>query len=401
MKRVLFVDDEPQILQALKNLLRPYRHRWEMMFANSGQEALDRIAEGLFDVVVSDMRMPRMDGVALLTRVKEVSPRSVRIVLSGHTEMEAALKTVTVAHQFLAKPCEADQLQAVLERACALNELLEDESLRCLAGQIGQLPSAPSVFQALTVALGDPESSIKSIATIIERDMAMSAKILQLVNSAFFGLPRRIANVSEAVNYLGTRMIRSLVLAAETFTAFPAARLTPGFSVEAIQSHALAVASIARKIVGEKVRGEDAFVAGVLHDIGKLILVSYMPEQWAASVGDPSKPLHESEEEKGFVGHARIGAYLLGLWGLPYPIIEAVAYHHTPMRVGRHKAIELPDVLYIADWLEHQSTLRPVDEPRPPIDSAYLGSIGVSPGQLAQWEHAAEEVVKSNELSGD
>jgi putative nucleotidyltransferase with HDIG domain len=397
MKRVLFVDDEPQILQALKNLLRPYRHRWEMTFATSGQEALERIAQGPFDVVVSDMRMPRMDGVALLTQVKEVSPRSVRIVLSGHTEMEAALKTVTVAHQFLAKPCDAEQLQSVLQRACALNDLLADESLRGLAGKIGQLPSAPAVFQALTVALGNPDASIKSIAEVIERDMAMSAKVLQLVNSAFFGLPRRVANVADAVTYLGTRMIRNLVLAAETFSVFPATRTAPGFSLEALQGHSLIVASIARKLVNEKSKAEDCYVAGMLHDIGKLILVTYMPEQWNESVGDLSKPMHVVEEEKGFVGHAKIGAYLLGLWGLPYPIIEAVAYHHAPMSIGTHSTLELPDVLYVADWLERQLVTGPRGESETRIDTDYLASIGVGKDRLDEWQRMVEQIVKKTD----
>jgi putative nucleotidyltransferase with HDIG domain len=318
----------------------------------------------------------------------------VRIVLSGHTEMEAALKTVTVAHQFLAKPCDAEQLQSVLQRACALNDLLANESLRGLAGKIGQLPSAPAVFQALTVALSNPDASIKSIAEVIEKDMAMSAKVLQLVNSAFFGLPRRIASVSEAVTYLGTRMIRNLVLAAETFSVFPETRAVPGFSLEALQGHSLVVASIARKLVTEKAKAEDSYVAGMLHDIGKLILVTYMPEQWTESVGDLRKPMHLVEEEKGFVGHAKIGAYLLGLWGLPYPIIEAVAYHHAPMSIGSHATLELPDVLYVADWLERQLAGRPRNESETSIDTDYLASIGVSKDRLEEWQRLAEQIVR-------
>src|SRR5438309_5991971 len=153
MRRVLFVDDEPRILQGLENLLRPSRKRWQAVFAASGAQALDLLAADPFDVVVSDMRMPQMDGVALLSKVMKICPRTIRIVLSGHTEMQTALKTVSIAHQFLAKPCSASQVLDVLERACSLNEVLSDVRLREVAGRIGHLPSVPAVYRSLTAAL--------------------------------------------------------------------------------------------------------------------------------------------------------------------------------------------------------------------------------------------------------
>lgn len=104
-KRVLFVDDEQEVLEGLRNLLRRNRHEWDMVFALGGYEALAELSRGTVDVVVTDMRMPGMDGAQLLAQVKTVSPSTARLVLSGHAEKEAILRALPVAHQFLSKPC--------------------------------------------------------------------------------------------------------------------------------------------------------------------------------------------------------------------------------------------------------------------------------------------------------
>src|ERR1700690_3600413 len=120
MRRVLFVDDEPQILEGLRHRLHRQRKQWEMLFAESGKAALKILAHEPVDVIITDMRMPQMDGATLLTKVKELYPRVVRIVLSGHAELETALRAVPVAHQFLNKPSEPGVIEGVVERACNL-----------------------------------------------------------------------------------------------------------------------------------------------------------------------------------------------------------------------------------------------------------------------------------------
>lgn len=149
MKRVLFVDDEPNILEGLRTLLRRHRRQWEMTFAVGGPAALELLKTENFDVVVSDMRMPEVDGAALLAHVQRQQPRTVRIVLSGHTELEAALRAIPVAHQFLSKPCDAAELENVVERACALQSLVEDPKIRQAVGGIQQLPALPRVYHGV------------------------------------------------------------------------------------------------------------------------------------------------------------------------------------------------------------------------------------------------------------
>lgn len=394
MIRILFVDDEPKILDGLRRMLRHQRRRWEMVFAPGGEEALAELERGQFDVIVTDMRMPKVDGAALLKHAQDRYPNTVRIVLSGHMELEATLRAVPVAHQFLTKPCDPEVLEEVVERACNLRVLLDNEAVRQMVGGMESLPSLPRLYSALTKALADPEVPLSEVARIVEQDVAMCAKVLQLVNSAFFGLPRRISNIQTAVGYLGTTTLKNLVLSAEVFHAFEDAERAGGFSIESLQSHALLTASIARHLSPEKRMAEDAFTAALLHDIGKLVLAARLPEHLSrvlAAVGASGHPFHLAEEELGGVTHAEIGAYLLGLWGLPYPIVEAVAHHHAPGRVNQRR-FDVLAAVHIANALAHEQESTPPGavQPTREIDPCYLEALGVA-GHLDAWRALAAE----------
>jgi len=142
-KRILFVDDEPNVLQGLQRMLRPLRDEWEMTFVSSGAEALQRLAQAPFDVIVSDMRMPNMDGAQLLTEVMQRHPEVIRIVLSGQANQEVVMKAVGPTHQYLAKPCDPESLKALVSQTSALRGLLTDATLKGLVASMKSLPSLP------------------------------------------------------------------------------------------------------------------------------------------------------------------------------------------------------------------------------------------------------------------
>ena len=395
MRRVLFVDDEPQFLEGLQRMLRPQRHDWEMAFAPSGNAALALLEASPFDVIVSDMRMPGMDGAALLARVREEYPQVVRIVLSSHTELSTALRVVPVAHQFLAKPCDAEMLRVAIERACHLKALLHDDSIRRTVGGLGELPSLPRTYHALTLALADPDTPLQKIAHIIEVDVGISAKILQLVNSAFFGIARSITNIQDAVSYLGVSTLKSLVLSVEVFRVFAPKKPLEGFSLEDLQRHARLTAYIAARLPVPKHLVDIAMVAGMLHDVGKLIMAWKLPERFKklmAEVREEQCPLYKVEEREYGFSHAEIGAYLLGLWGLPYAVVEAVALHHAPNRVP-HQSFDAATAVYIANLLtqELDPSIPSPGENGMRNNEEYLVSLGVQM-DLPHWRAMAAEV---------
>jgi CheY-like chemotaxis protein len=222
--RVLFVDDDACILGGLADALRRRPTGWDARFALGGQAGLDVIGSRRFDVVVSDLSMPGIDGIAVLERVREAQPDAVRIVLSGGAERGAALAATRVAHRYLAKPFREDDVRTAIDRAWRLRSLLRDEGWRRAAGGVMALPSCPRIYTELTELAADPDATAADAARIVERDLAMAAKVLQLVNSAFFGLGRRISRIPEAVHYLGLHTLRALVLHAGAFEAFAPAR---------------------------------------------------------------------------------------------------------------------------------------------------------------------------------
>jgi HD-like signal output (HDOD) protein len=330
--RILFVDDEASILDGLQNLLRKQRHVWDMVFSLGGEAALAELRKGPFDVIVSDMRMPGMDGAALLTAVREAYPNVARIVLSGQAEREALARALPVAHQFLSKPCDGEILKIVIDRACKLQRLLQDETIRKAVGRLDALPSAAATYRELTETLADPDVGLNAVAAIVERDPAMSAKVLQLVNSAYFGLASKVTSVTQAMVYLGADTMKGLVLTSQVFSLVERPG-TGGLSLELLQQHSLLTARLAKRLVTNPRMAEDAFTAGLLHDIGQIVLLVSLRDRYTALLRDAqkdSRPLHLVEDEHLGVSHAEVGAYLLGVWGLPFSVVEAVAYHHRP-----------------------------------------------------------------------
>jgi HD-like signal output (HDOD) protein/CheY-like chemotaxis protein len=396
MRRVLFVDDDPKVLEELQTMLRPQQDWWEMAFAGNGEAALEMLDVSPFDAIVSDMRMPGMDGATLLARARDQHPQVVRIVLSEPRELATALQVIPVAHQFLAKPSDADTLRVAVERACHLKALLSDESICQTVAALGDLPSLPRTYEALSKALADPDASLAKVAKIIEQDVGISAKVLQLVNSAFFGVTQSITNVQSAVTYLGITTLKNLVLSVEVFQAFRPSKGLKGFSLEKLQNHAQLTAQIAARLPVPKHLAEIAMVAGLLHDVGKLILAWKRPDDFGKMLGEALAtpcPVNKVEEAANEFSHAEIGAYLLGLWGLPYTVVEAVALHHRPTRVP-HRGFDAISAVYVANLLAHEleesASGGPVVYDLDDYQEEFA-SLGIT-DKIPQWRNMAAEI---------
>ncbi len=388
--RVLFVDDELYVLSGLRRMLRGQRNEWDMQFANSGSEALQILTTRPFDVIVTDMRMPGIDGAELLSRVAELYPHTVRLVLSGQSEHERIFRAVGPAHQFLSKPCDEKELIATIKRACSLQSHLQNKSLRNVVSQVGSLPSLPELYHRLVTELESDDASVERVGAIIERDLGMSVKVLQLVNSSFFGLPQHVACPKHAVSLLGLNIIRPLCLTAAAFSQYEEPSID-GFSLNHAIDHSLAVATTARRIANMETNDfqvtDDAFIAGMLHDIGKLILAAKLTDQFREIVAvakAESLPLWQAEMQVIGTTHAEIGAHLLDLWGLPIPIVEAVALHHRPIEAGHDRFTPLTAV-FASNWLLSTTNSEQPGEAQDDTVSNYLKSIHLA-DRFGAWQ---------------
>jgi putative nucleotidyltransferase with HDIG domain len=357
MRRILFVDDQPDVLNAHRESLKKFSGQVEPEFVLGGKAALDIVRSRPVDVLVADMHMPEMDGPELLRIVKDERPDVVRLMLCPTYELESTYFALMTVHQVLAKPLDVDALMNAVDRTCQLRGLLTD-SLRKKIGAVGQLPPIPGVYLELTNAMTSPNVSNSKIARIIEKDAPMAAKTLQLVNSACFGLLKRITSLEHAVSYLGLNMIRDLSLTVHVFAGLERTAVRAGFKFASEQEHSLMTAKVAKRVAPNRRQAENAFTAGLLHDIGKLVLAVCIPEKFAkvqVECRKSGRPSFEVEAEFLGVTHAEVGAYLLGLWGLPYPIVEAVAYHHNP-GAAMERTFDLPTTVSIANALVEEIT---------------------------------------------
>lgn len=376
MIRVLFVDDETRILDGLRRSMFCMRAEWDMKFADSGPAALQQLAAEPADVVVSDMRMPGMDGSELLAQVMRLYPGTVRIILSGQAEPESIVRATCTAHRYLAKPCDASTLKAAIVRTTALKALLSGERLATIVGSVDALPSPPRAYEELLACLRDPAAQIIHVVSIIRRDVAMTAKILKLANSGFFGLRDPVQTLERAVGLIGMDAISTLVLAQELFDVRGTVVL-PGFDIERLGRHSFETAAWARAVALHEALSpslaDAAFLAGVLHDLGRLVFATRTPP---ADVRVRMEWLKESIIQMD-AHHAEVGGYLLGLWGFPEPLVEAIVWHHAPSHC-HDTGLGLCGLLHIGDNLAHEREAEQAPPRCPSVEPGYLEALGLT-----------------------
>ena len=385
--RALFVDDDPAVLGGLKRMLRAIRNEIASDFVDNGQDALSMMESDGYDVVVTDMRMPGMSGIEVLEAVSAGHPDMARIVLSGYSDRADTLRAAGLAHQYLAKPCDAAGLRSAILRSVRMREELADPELRRLAGGARSLPSVPDLYNRINTELTSDDPSAARVGQIVAQDPAMSLKILQIVNSSFFGLRREVTDIGQAVSLLGLDTISSLVLAAGVFSTGPSDPVSAAM-VSHVYESSLEIASVAKRIAqaagADRSVVEEAYLAGLIQDIGILALASNWPSRWRQV--DRS---HMELSEQSIFGttHAAFGAYIASLWGLPDSLIEAIRYHTAGEEAPTHGEFGSLVALLVA----RAAVNNDFDLARVAAETPYLESMGLQ-SSLPDWLSAVEEM---------
>jgi len=394
-KRILFVGEDLALWEQLQNPFPDAESTWDVAFAKTGLQALASLSQSPCDAVVADMQIPGINGAQLLDEVMQRSPGTLRFIRAGLGDQQAAMKCVGTAHQYLVKPSDAHTIRCALERAFSLESWLPNVTVQKLITQMKKLPSPPNLYFKIVAELQSPDSSIDTIGSLVKQDPMLSAKLLQVVNSAVFGLQLQVGNATEAVLYLGMETTKALVLLAHTFSYFDKVRAAD-FSVEKLWKHSVSTGKFAEQFARDEGRDTEmvgeAFTAGMLHDIGKLLLAANLPEVFKEALGKARQdqiPLCEAESVVFGTTHGELGACLLGIWGLPMPIVEAVALHHYPIRFLSKQFCPLTAV-HVANAIEHEV---PQDGPSllsAGVDSNYLGELELTE-RLDQWRNLCKE----------
>ncbi|HZR59157.1 MAG TPA: response regulator [Terriglobales bacterium] len=389
-KRILFVDDEPLVLNGIERSLRTMRKEWQMEFVLGGSEALETMARNPFDVVISDMRMPRMDGAQLLEQVKHRFPQTVRMALSGQSDRDTIFRCIGPTHQYLSKPCDIEEIKQKLTRALALRDVLHHPELKQMVSRMEAVPSLPALLKSLKLLLDCPNPSVSGVSDLIVQDMGMTAKVLQLVNCAFLGTPARVASAKQAVSMVGLDNIKILVHTLGLFSEFTDTLPDP---LTHLWCHSLTTArfaqAIARTEKSDDYTIECAFTAGLLHNIGSLILACSSEEHSSLTQEITATASRNNPEAFNNI-HPQVGAYLLGLWGLPAEIIEAVAWHHEPSHA---KPTQFSPLIAVHVAAHYNQRRQPGQAARKHegLDESLISHLGLQE-RLVFWEEACSEI---------
>ena len=368
---------------------------WDICVSGSADEALARIQETPFDAVVAHDQLDDMDGFRLLDTIQQRHPNTHRLIVADLANPKMAVKSAGAAHQCLPKPVDTELLRTTLERIFNLNIWLSNPSVRELLGRMKIIPSPPDLYLTIARALRNPEANLDEVSSKAAQDPAMSAKLLQLANSAALGLRHRVVNVEEAVGYLGLEVTRSLVLLAHTFSYCNRSRGTNA-RVDRLWKHSLNTGSLARRLAREERRSrelaDEAFLGGLLHDIGELLFLVNMPQEYQtvlARAREAGLPVWQAEFDHFGATHAELGAELMAIWNLPMCVVEALALHHHPSKLLSSDFGALAAV-HVADALEQELAGSPEHQDSISIDLNYLTDLGLA-DRLDGWREVCRQ----------
>lgn len=384
--KILLVDDEIRLIDGLRRAIRLERPEWQVFTADSGAGALEHMKAHLFDVLVTDMVMPGMDGAALLKEAHRLEPRMIRVVLSGQTLRERFEACEGLIHRFLPKPLDPDVLLAALDHLVLDEDQPRVRRARDLVAGLKSIPCMPRLHQEILDLLKGPDPDLASLYRVVGADPGMASKILKLANSSFFSPTKAITDISAAIEMLGADSMRVAILSHATLTTVKS--LAPqGLHLGRIWQHCTTVASAARFLAGkfseDRAHLETCYAAGLLHDIGVIVLATTPGTDYRAVLHHARAqqvPLFAAEEEHFGTDHAEVGAALLRLWGLSRDLCEVVRKHHTPQE--HRGALPMARYLAFADfWGSRSEVARQFDDGS--LDAAFIA--GDDPSTVSRW----------------
>jgi len=395
-RSILFLVANAVDARALQNGLGEMQPKWTLHFVDDAVEALAAARTGI-DAAVIDLQAPGLDGEGLFRAIMKEAPGALRLGVSLAGTRQSLEGAGAPVHQFLPSPCDPKVLNAVLSRAFASQDFLPHEPFRNLVASIHSLPALPGVYNELMQELKSAEPSLERAGEIVAKDPGLSANILKLVNSAFFGIGHTIAHPSEAAMFLGIESLKALVLSLQVFSQFQQVQFKE-FTVEQLWKHSWTTGVLARRLCVFEEAGrattDEAFIAGLLHDVGKLILAGNHPEQYHELLRQAhlkKVALWQVEFQTLHASHAELGGYLLGRWGLPAGVVEAVGFHHRPAQAPRQDFCALTAV-HVANTLgklgQAESALI-----AQPVDLDYLRALGLG-GRVEGWKQFFTETLE-------
>ena len=332
-KQVMFVETQGQVLNRLKASLLGTRADWQILFIADAAAALDLVSQRKVGIVLASFGTDNAGCEEFFRRLRKKAPEVVRISLLPEQAKNNIAKSLEYAHECIAEHCDISQMEILIARSLDVWEKARrNPRLAELMSSLHTIPTPPALYFDIRDELESPRGTAHSVAQIIAKDPAITAKLLKVANSGFYASPRTIADLDDAITLLGMDLVLALVMSAHLYSQLP----VPGLNLDELWKHSIAVATLAKEIA-TKAHGSRAIISrcaisGLLHDLGQLVFLANMPDTYFALIRDArgnETKLLEMEREAFGIGHPELGALILSMWDLPEEVVHAIANHHT------------------------------------------------------------------------
>lgn len=381
-KNILFVDSDNLFLDSLKRMLRQHKIDWKNFYVNSAEEAVKVLSSSKIDIIVSEISLPKMNGLELMHHVSKITPEIVRVIISTLSSKHLFIESSKIAHKIIEKPFNLDEFISYIELVFKQKKSAIPYEAQAILTSIEQLPSPPEIYSKIENLLST-EYEVKDIARLVMQDTALMANLLKLLNSASMGFTSKITDITMAINLLGSDVLKALCINIHSFDTLMNDKIK-GYSTQLLQQHTISVGNISKNIAQQlgfdKNRCNEAFMAGALHDIGKLVYYKYFRNTYKVIVDESkvqNKPVWEIEKDIIGISHAEIGAYLLSIWSFDDEIVEGVCYHHAPS-LSTDISPKILTCVHIANTVEHNIKILNNKYAKREFDYGYIERIGLS-----------------------
>lgn len=275
--------------------------------------------------------------------------------------------------------------------------------IKVALSKIGDIATLPEITMRIITVVDDPKSTARDLHNIIKNDPALASRILKVVNSAFYGLPGQVSEIDRAIVLLGLSAVKNIAISASISRLFTSERISDRFTARDIWKHSVAVGVATRQLcchIGKRPFAEEAFLAGLIHDLGLLVERQAYPDGLAEVIREctnSGRSLHELEQEIIGADHQALGSALAAKWKFPRVLQTVLGYHHKIDNLGPDHRL-LPVMTYIADTLCcHERYGFHLTAERQIVDDALLASVGVAEAQIEQLRAELPELVEAAE----
>lgn len=398
-KKICFGGFKDTEVHELQPALAEVSGTWEFVFAPDGPAVRACLVAEPIAALVVDVRMENRSGPKLLHEAAASHPHTLRFALGDVDDRELVVNSIGAPYQFVSRPWKANELTAVIERALAIDAWLNSDKLRAFVPKLGRLPSLPSTYFEVLKRAESPNVSVESVAEVIARDPALTARLLQTVNSAASGVAEKITSPVDAVSVLGLDIVKSLVLCLQVFDPAQAA-VHGSISLDSIWRQSFKAAQTARRIAAQQSAdtrvASDAYAAGLLHRIGQIVLVTNLGDEYGkvvATAREQEESIDQAELATFGVTSNQVGAYLLGLWGMPLSVVEAVALYLDPASSASHE-FSLLTAVHVAHVLACEEGTKKDGILLPELDRGYLDELDLPTKPDAWRKRIANDLIQ-------